>query len=135
MAMTKQQRDYAVEQVVALRRSAVCTIEEKHPIPTRKRLTTDDLVRLVRTGKVKMYPENETRNISGTVYLRELFNFEPIEAKIAKDDKAVTAKAYKAINKETAPIRKEAARIIDQIMLGDSAEALKLIESFAKMCK
>ncbi len=134
MGMTKQQRDYAVGQVKQLRNSVIYDIEQKHPIPPTKELSKQDQISMVRTGKVKMFPANKIQDIYGRLHLSDVFDFSPIKDALRKAEKIIKDKAKKAISTEAAPFRKEAARIIDQIMLGDSAEALKLIAGFAKMC-
>jgi hypothetical protein len=89
----------------------------------------------VRSGKVKLFPSPKTRGISGTLYVSELFDFGPIKAAARKKTADATALIQKAIRKETGPIWDEATKLIDKLMLGDAAEALDLIEGFAKMCK
>lgn len=136
MGMSKQQRDYAIERVNDLRRSTVYRIEQKHPkAPDTKSLSNDDRAQLVRSGKVKLFPPSKTRGIGGTLYVSELYDFGPIKAAAKKKADDISALIRKEIRKETGPVYNEATRIIDQIMLGDSAEALALIEGFAKMCK
>ena len=133
--MTKQQRDYAIGRVKGLRDIAIRRIKENHPaVPDAPDLENSDMVKLVRAGKVKMYPA--TRDYSGyQLRLNQVFDFCPIKAAAKKVHEAKKAKILKARGKETGPIYAEAVNIIDKIMLGDAAEALALIEGFAKMCE
>ncbi len=133
--MTKQQRDYAIGRVKGLRDVALRRIKESHPaVPDAPDLENSDMVKLVRAGKVKMYPT--TKDYSGyQLRLNQVFDFCPIKGAAKKAYEAEKAKILKTRNKETGPIYAESINIIDKIMLGDAAEALKLIEGFAKMCK
>ena len=133
--MTKHQRDYAIGRVKGLRDDAIDRIKEQHPaIPTTPDLENNDMVHLVRSGEAKIFPKSITHKIYGTLYLYEVFDFGPIKAASKKAYETKRARIQKALNKETSPIYVEAMKIIDKIMLGDAAEALKLIEGFAKMC-
>lgn len=134
--MTKHQREYAIERVNDLKRDAVYRIEQKHPdAPKVKSMSHDEQVRLVRERKVKMFPPAMSHRSYGTLDLDDVFDFESIKAVATKKAEAEEDRIQKAIRKETGPVYDEATRIIDQIMLGDAAEALALIEGFAKMCK
>lgn len=134
--MTKHQRDYAIERVNDIKRDAVYRIEQKHPAaPKVKSMSHDEQVRLVRTGRVKMFPPAKSHRSYGILDLDDVFDFKSINTAAKKKAEGVAAVIQKAIRKETAPIYAEATNIIDKIMLGDAAEALALIEGFAKTCK
>lgn len=134
--MTKQQRDYAIGRVKGLRNDAIRHIEEKHPeVPKVESMSNDEQVRLIRAGKVKIFPPAKSQRHYGELNLKEVFDFGLAKDAAKKRQEVARSKAQKIINKETGPIYVEAVNIIDKIMLGDAAEALKLIEGFAKMCK
>ena len=134
--MTKHQRDYAIGRVKGLRDVAIRRIKEKHPaVPDSPSLENSDKIRLVRSGQVKMFPVAKTSQIYGHLYLEEVFDFGPVKAFDKKAHDVKKACILKARGKETGPIYAEAMKITDKLMLGDAAEALKLIEGFAEMCK
>ncbi len=137
MGMSKQQRDYAVKQVNDCLSAVVYGIKKKHPYESYpEELSNNEQVALVRSGKVKIRSKRDTDvTYLHSLSLRKVFDFRSVEHNLKAGHAATTQKAKQAIEKEAAPYRKESSRIIDQIMLGDSAEALKLIEGFIKMCK
>ncbi len=133
--MTKQQRDYAIGRVKGLRDAAIRSITERHPaVPDKPDMENTEMVRLVRAGKVKMFPSPDIHD-AYQLRLNQVFDFGSIKAAAKKAYDAKKAKILKTRGKETDPIYNEATKIIDKIMLGNAAEALALIEGFAKMCK
>lgn len=87
-----------------------------------KELSTEDKITMVQKGTVK--PRRVLSKRYGLPSFAELFDFSKYE-KVAKVDQGKRTKLLDALDAE-------ARRIRDEIMLGDSKEALKLIAAFEK---
>ncbi|MCQ9208611.1 MAG: hypothetical protein NG712_04450, partial [Omnitrophica bacterium] len=103
-------------------------IEKAMPVIFAKKLTYDQALKLIRVGKIKMIPRMKDRTLYRSDDFDDVFDVTSLHDYNGSD--SYDTKAY---NKKCAPIHAEALRIKDQIMLGDAAEALKMIEAFAKM--
>lgn len=120
--MNQMQKTYAMNRVNEIAGQRRVKSQNKHTTKT-KYLALDKRLSLIRTGKVKLNAKCNagTNNPSITV----AFDFSKYENKGSID--------WDKVSKEMEPIEEECLRIKDQIMLGDEAEALKMIIKFEKM--
>ena len=128
--MNQTQKKYAIERVEFILRCKVATIKEAMPkkaVP--KRLTYRQAVKHIMGGKVKLdkgiIPSEEMYHYKN---IGDMFDFSAYRTTNSYDEHY----DVDAFNRKTTPLWKECQRIKDQVMLGDSDEALKLIEEFAK---
>jgi len=120
--MNQTQKKYAMNRVDEIVRSKRIKLEDKHRV-LEVRLTGTEKIQKVLTGKV---PKRKTPCCNHNMpYLIDVFDFSKWETNSDRGQ-AKVAEAMK-------PVIKEATMIKDQIMLGDEAEALKMIEKFQKM--
>ena len=119
--MNTTEKKYAVERVndIASRKRRKA---EDETYTAAVGLSLDKKIDMVQTGKVKVRKIVTTRY--GTPSFADLFDF----SKYEKSDKVDTEKRGKLVTR----INAEARKIRDKIMLGDSQEAIKLIEAFEK---
>lgn len=89
-------------------------------------LTNRERVRLIQKGEVKMVSQRELDKLNGNygVSLNTVFDFSKYETKGGMDQVVY--------QKATNTLRAKANSINDKVMLGDSEEAMKLIEEFEK---
>jgi len=113
--MNKAQKDYAVSRVeehaanMIKRLKDECTVGE--PLTSQRR------AELLRTGKVKM--RRTVKEISNYTDVVNAFDFKPFEQKV-----------HPSFARRKARIETTMRRTIDEIMLGDAEQALKLVRSF-----
>lgn len=118
--MNMQQRSYAFGRIAGVVQAQEKALRAAHT-KAAKRITDEERAELVRSGKVKL--KASIRTISTYTDVDDAFDF----SKFVWDDKLDLA----AFDKAFLPIKAEADRVRDQIMLGDSTEALQAIEAFA----
>ena len=123
--MNSKQQNYAMQRVSSICDSKIDKIRVKHTTPAVE-LTIEELVDLIIAGKVKKrkYPNYEYYGSQPSV-LRCIFDFSKFESKAKRDNDKII--------KESKSVTDECKRIQDQIMLGDSEEALSLIIAFEKI--
>ncbi len=129
--MNQPQKKYAIERVEYILKCKTATIKAAMPRkPVPRRVTYRQAVKLIKDGKVKL---DKSIAVNEEMYhyknIADMFDFS------AYRTTASCSEEYDvdAFNKKTIPFYKECQRIKDQIMLGDSEEALRLIEAFEKM--
>lgn len=122
--MNQTQRNYIRKRVDGILQTK--TAEARIKLTTKAiTLTNLDRVQLIRNKKVKMRAESELElKTMGTygVSLNTVFDFSKYETRGGIDQAAIQ-KAIKILGAK-------ANSINDEVMLGDSKEALKLIEDF-----
>lgn len=121
--MNQTQRNYIRKRVDGILQTK--TAEARIKFTTNAIMLTNlERIRLIRNKKVKMRPESELDKIVGTygINLNTVFDFSKHETKGGTDQVA--------IQKATKTLRAKANSINDKVMLGDSGEALKLVEDF-----
>jgi len=116
--MTKTQIEYATSRVnnIAAKRVDVYRKENTTGTP----LTDERMAALLRQGKVKL--QKGLVKVSTHYRLAQIFDFSPFGEKV--DEKRISAFREK--------LSRESTEIIDKFVLGDSDEAMALIEKFAK---
>jgi len=129
--MNQTQKKYAMLRVEDILEHKARKIRKAMPkSPVKKQLTYRQAAKLIKDGKVKLHvdmPPNKT--MYDCKYITDMFDFsdyctrEPRGPGYDED----------ACMKKIKPFHVECQRIRDQIMLGDSEEALKLIDEFAKI--
>jgi hypothetical protein len=112
--MNQEQRKYAMGRIALSAQIKKKEVEERF---TKKRISDDEMVRLVRDGKVKLLNE-----VKAHTYLRYAFDFSKYETTGGLDE----AKA----NPILLVISKASQSAQDNIMLADDAAALKAIKDF-----
>lgn len=119
--MNQQQRKYARERV-----GVICAKKERE---LRKKHTTES-VRLSRHERFKAFKNGDytikkgvSQEITSYTDVMDIVDF-----KGEKKEKVNET----ALQKDLASVREQANNIVDQIMLGDAEEAMKLIEEFSK---
>jgi len=120
--VNKDQRKYALGRIVAITHRKVREAEERLTSPAVY-LGSEEMLRLVRDGKVKFRKFIDPKTYHLKDVLREVFDFSGYETKKSTDP---------ALEKEVTRIRQQAAQIEDEIMLGDATEALDKINQFDK---
>lgn len=121
--MDASQRKYAIERVGTLLATKTKALKDQFTKP-HKTISSKERAELVRSGRVKLKPE--VKGIDCYLDIVQAFDFSEYEWGAKLDSKGYE-KALK-------PFTREAQRIKDTLMLGDSMEALEAIEKFAKMC-
>jgi hypothetical protein len=120
--VNKDQRKYALERISNITRRKVREAEECLT-SLAVYLEAEEMLRLVRDGKVKFREFIDPEAYYLKDVLREVFDFSGYEQKKSVDP---------ALDKEVARIKQQAAQIEDEIMLGDATEALDKINQFDK---
>lgn len=121
--MNQTQKNYIRKRVEGMLQTKISDARVKLTVKA-ERLTNRQRVRMIQDGEVKMKPKRELDNING-IYganLDTVFDFSKYETKGGLDNTAYQAGIKK--------LRAKANSINDKVMLGDSEEALKLIEEF-----
>lgn len=124
--MRPKEQKYAMERVEEIALQKFSAIRDALPIIMAKRLTYEQALRLIRSGKIKLKIKKD-KKLYGYDDFSDVFDLKGHHDYQGED--SYDEKLYK---KKTEPIRKERQRIKDQIMLGDTTKALRLIEDFAK---
>ena len=114
--LSKIQIDHAKSRITAKARGKKAAIEKK--LKKGKFLTAERRCLLLKQGKVKL-KKGMTR-IDSYDDVRHVFDFSPFE-------QAFDSKEY---DKQSAIIDKDVVKLIDELILGDTEQALRLIEKF-----
>ena len=124
--MNQTQRNYAIEQLNGIRADRVRDFTQAHTVPGA-RLSQKEKVKALRKGEFKILPEADvgysTYNEHHSFALADVVTF-PGERKAVVNKKAVDA--------FTAKETKRYRGVVNEIMLGDSDVALKLIEAYSQ---
>jgi len=126
--MRHTEQKYARERVDNILCDKLAKIKGSLPIIKAKKMTYQEAVRLIISGDIKLKQKvrnKELRNYDDFSDIFDVGKHHDYRGEDAFDPKLYDSKAL--------PIKQEAQRIKDQIMLGDSIEALRMIEAFAKM--
>lgn len=120
--MNKDQRKYALGRIASITHRKVREAE-KRLTKQEVRLDLAEMLRLIRDGEAMLreFVNPGIYNIQGV--LRGVFDFSGYETEKSTDP---------ALEKEVARIKRQAAQLEDEIMLGDAAEALDKINQFDK---
>jgi len=118
--MNQKEKQYALDRVSAIAKTKVCAIEHKYTTP-EVRMTPEERLAALKKGAFKIRPG--LREVRAYNSLGDVFVFDA-EKRQSQDEKRIAT--------ETQKIRDEETRIKDLLMLGDAAEALELINEFAK---
>lgn len=121
--MNQQQKNYIKKRITEIREHKLSTLRNDLTIKAVS-LSNRERIDLIRLGKVKMRPSTELNrcNEYSLNSLTTVFDFSKYETKASFNQ----AK----FNERAAKLRAEANRIVDQIMLGDAEEALRLVKEF-----
>lgn len=118
--MKQEQRKYAMFRVKEIKRKLVDDIKKEYYVPAHY-LSLHEKYSLVKNGLVKLIPFNEM--YYDYTDFRDAFDWSSYERKEGFKDE-------EEMNGRLDAIELEASKIEDQIMLGDSAGALKLLNEF-----
>jgi len=118
--MNQQQRKYALDRVNSIVCAQVDLVKDKH---TKKavRLGTNERFNAFKAGRWVI--KKDIKALSQYTDIVDVLDFTEECDEVKNDD---------AIDKDTLSIRKAASKVSDQIMLGDTEVALKLLEAFAE---
>jgi hypothetical protein len=117
--VNKQQVNYAVERMQQVKLEKVKEYKEKYPKP--KKLSNEDKLKSIRSGKAKL-----KRDIDTEYYTRFYECFEFPEQKELDKHIAAWDKAFKKFSDKLDKIIQEST---DELYLGDTEVALKAIQS------
>jgi hypothetical protein len=121
--VNQTQKNYTKKRIEALVNVKIKEVHNKMYTPG-KNLTYNERVNLIYSGKVKLRPRNEVgKRDYGAGYITDLYDFSDHEYNATIDKEAYD----KACNL----IRSDAHGIIDEVMIGDCDEALKMIKEFS----
>lgn len=115
--MNAAQRKYALERVTQIEGARVAALRDRMTTPA-KSISKEERVRLVVSGKVKV-----RKDLTQWPYhTDDAFDFSQYswDKKVSPD-----------FDDEAAKIKERASSVRDMIMLGDAAEALRLLNDFA----
>ncbi|MFG1395889.1 hypothetical protein [Roseixanthobacter pseudopolyaromaticivorans] len=118
--MNQQQRKYALERVDQITRKKIDDLRVKFRVEGRV-ITDERRAELVRTGKVKL--RSEDTPISSYTRVMDAFDFSKYEWSAGPDPVR--------FNPAKAEVEASSQKVRDRIMLGDTEEALLLLEEFA----
>ena len=124
--MTKDEKTYAIKRIDDLKNTALSKIREQCTRPAIE-INGEMRLALLRAGKVKVRKDARVNDYDHLPRTADLFDWSPHERK--RDFNAVK------YDKQAEPICAAAQKVSDEIMLGDGAEALRLIQEFSKTCE
>jgi len=125
--MNQTQRKYLAKRITEIELSKIKKIQDKFTTKA-KTLLSSEKVSLLKAGKVKINTDeiiNEISKCNSYVYISQFTDFSAYETLFSVD--------HDAINKATGKIKKEAKRLVDDVILGDANEALEALKSFEEM--
>lgn len=127
--MNQAQRKHVLKRLKGIRDNQVTSLEEKLDAAVdakREKLTPSLLVTHIKSGKIKLKPEERKSKdeISNYTDVEDIFD---IEKWIYTDDEVTPHKAVVTLENK---LDSEIARIEDQLYLGDEADALAMIAAF-----
>lgn len=115
--MNQKQREYSYQRIVAIETTKIVEVKKRFTVAAKK-LGYDDKIKLIATGKVKLWEK-----VDSYTKLFNAYDFSKYE-----HEEAIDAKVDPIIAK----IKKEAQAAKDRIMLAGDEEALSAITSFEK---
>ena len=124
--MTKDEKAYAIKRIQDLKQTALNTIRDQCTLPSIE-IDGEAKLALIRAGKAKIRKEARVNDYGHLPRTADLFDWSAHERK--RDFNAVK------YDKRAEPICALAQKVSDEIMLGDGAEALRLIGEFSKTCE
>jgi hypothetical protein len=116
--MNKQQRDYAASRVSEISCAKCAAIDEKYTTPAVS-LSQEARIAAFKAKKYKVNPG-----------LTKINCYTKVIDIVSFTDEKPEKKDVKKIKEEKAKVTAEASKIVDELMLGDATEALKLIQAF-----
>jgi len=116
--MNKQQRDYAASRVINIKTAKIEAIKLKYTTPAIL-LSPEEKAKAFRAKKYKVL--SDVTKITSYTDVTDIVQF---------TDEKPEKKDSKKIEAETSAVVAEASKIVDELMLGDATEALKLIQAF-----
>jgi hypothetical protein len=123
--MNQTQKVYIRKRIEGILQSKLAELRKKLTVQP-KTLSPREKIDMIYTGKVKLKPRKDVPlNVSSSLYVTHLYDFTKYETRGGIDQEKFS-KIYKTL-------KKEADTIIDNVMLGDAEEALKLIQNFEDM--
>jgi hypothetical protein len=130
MKLTIQQRGYMTERLFALAKKRIeaevlAALGAKPELPPK--LTFADKCALIRANKAKLKPQEQLASYTDLINAYD-YPAQPARVKAEKAIEAYDAKAEKIGFK----ILQEKQRVVDMLMLGESADALAALEAFEK---
>jgi len=118
--MNQHQRSYAVERINTIVKEKILEINKKFITPAKK-ISSENKLDLIYSGKVKLIPRAEMRDYT---HITSAFDFSKYECEERKDPQADTIiEKIKIITRNTK----------DAIMLAGDQEALTAIQDFEKI--
>lgn len=124
--MNQQQRKYTQKRMDEMFMQVTHKLRNKHTTDS-VRLEREDLYKQIKDGTAKLKPKTEALSRSyNNPNVKDFFNF------TGEVDGGFDADAY---NKEIAKYRKALDKAKDEVMLGDSATAMKLLADFTTLCE
>lgn len=124
MKTTPAEKKYAIERVTQICHQKTIVAKGKYVTP-KKKLIAEEKYQLISKGKVKLFPETHS-NMSRLEYvdLVDAFDFSAYESDEIESDK------YQPVVEKINALKQSAC---DQIMLGDSQEAMRIIQELSDM--
>jgi len=120
--MNQTQKMYIRKRIEGILQSKATELRKKLTVPT-KTLSPREKVEMIYTGKIKLRPRKDVPlNSSSSLYINYLYDFSKYETRGGMNQEEYNKKFKLLTNK--------ANTIIDNVMLGDAEEALKLISDF-----
>lgn len=120
--MTEEQRRYLIRRVDEVLTSKIADVRERLTT-LGKEISDDERAILLQTGKVKLKPH--ITRITDYTEVVDAFDFSKYEY-----EEKINVKDF---DREKRGLRRTANRIKDQIVLGPSEQALKLLEKFENL--
>ena len=121
--MNQQQRKYAMQRVTDIKDEKISALQTRYT-KKGKSLTWAERIRLIRKGLVKLKANQSINELfwHNQGEIEHVFDFSKYEYTDTLDEKLFTLGQDRILKKFT--------KIIDEIMLGDAKEAMKLIRDF-----
>jgi hypothetical protein len=124
--MNQQQRRYTQKRMDQMFEQVESKLRDKHTAESVK-LERKDLYEQIKKGTAKLKPKAEALSRGwSNPSVRDFFRF------TGETDGGFDADAY---NKEIVKYRKALDKAKDEVMLGDSATAMKLLADFTTLCE
>lgn len=123
--MTPEQIEYAKSKIVKIRKIAYSKTKKRFIVKEPNPLTVESFEELINSGSIKFI--RRSRSLTSHHRLGDLFDLSGFNSNPEYD--------HEAYNEALVPIDKAFDAAMDELMLGDSKEALKLIKEFSKFCE
>jgi hypothetical protein len=124
--MNQQQKKYTVKRMQQLMEGVADKLREKYTTESVT-LTLGEKYDQIKNGKAKLVPKSKLRN-SNMYYSTSIGDLYIFKGEVDADFDRV------AYNTEVAKYVKELSAASDEVMLGDSTAALKMLKDFTDMC-